>query len=222
MSKKNKNQQKNGQKKQQESTDDTGYEFSPPGIGKWVFATQPQDSDHCAEGQWSTDLYLSGDEAEEFKAKFVELIDARVEELNDQGKKARPNYEHTFLEDGTESSSFDPELGDVMFKFRQNVTIVPRDKKKNPFKAQFQVVDKNGNDWDPEKLIGNGSTIVCAYTKYVWGKGGEISCKLRFGGVQVIEHIPYEKPGNPRNAPFGNPAGAINFNAADDDEGWDE
>ena len=52
------------------------------------------------------------------------------------------------------------------------------------------VKDAEGNIWDPEVSIGNGSKVKVAYEVYEtkMGKG------TRLLGVQILEHVPYERP----------------------------
>ena len=68
------------------------------------------------------------------------------------------------------------------------------------------VFDKDGNYWDHNKLIGNGSTMRLSYTIYAWGAnsktGAGISLEVR--GAQVIDWLAApEKVQNTTATDFG-------------------
>jgi len=52
----------------------------------------------------------------------------------------------------------------------------------------FKVVDHHGKDWDPKKLIGNGSVLNVRYNVYPGRKGNKPVALA----IQIWEHIPYE------------------------------
>lgn len=62
--------------------------------------------------------------------------------------------------------------------------------KEDPIMGPPKVVDADGNEWDPEVLIGNGSDITVKLNVWI----GTKAKKVRWDGIRVDTLVEYTKP----------------------------
>lgn len=89
---------------------------------------------------------------------------------------------------------FDEELGDYV-----TIDLQEFDKKGRPNKP-IKVVDKDGNDWDADKWIGNLTTIKATVQldpyKFTAKDGEKVEgCRLVPTKIEIIDHVPYVASG---------------------------
>lgn len=105
-------------------------------------------------------------------------------------------------------ASWTPEGSDYI-KFKRMEFFIDRktgEKKRN---KPIEVIDAQGNPWDQEILIGNGSEINVRFRTY---EGFKKQTQAMIDGVQVVKHVPYE---NKESFPVYTKNEEIDFNATD-------
>lgn len=127
------------------------------------------------------------------KARWAKILGAPV---NGYKSKLEKNKEWTFdleIDEETQAVLTEQGFGDrlktkdgaVTFKFKRKAY-----KADGTASKPIKVVDAAGNDWDPEKLIGNGSILNVKYNVRAWQDGEGQSADVL--AVQVWEYVPYE------------------------------
>lgn len=85
-------------------------------------------------------------------------------------------------------ASWTPEGSDYI-KFKRMEFFIDRktgEKKRN---KPIEVIDAQGNPWDQETLIGNGSEINVRFRTY---EGFKKQTQAMIDGIQVVKHVSYE------------------------------
>jgi len=170
---------------------------SPKGKSLWAKLLVP-DTKFNAEGLYSVDLIVDGNDATNFKNKLETLRQAKfdevVEELKSKGKAA--DAKKVKLADLPCVEMFDDkgnETGELKFKFKMKAKITSKDGK--VFEQKPFVVDAKGKPCEVNPWNDSVIKVACEVVPYYTALQGA-SVSLRLKAVQIIELVSGGSNGN--------------------------
>jgi hypothetical protein len=156
---------------------------SPKGRARWPKLNEPERKFN-AKGEYTVELALEGEVAQEFKDQVDQLIEAEYVTLcKREGKKklkrANPPYKMVTDQNGEET-------GELAFKFKMKALVETRDGRS--WEQRPDLYDAKGKPMDEN--IGGGSIIRVSADAFGWytaSLGAGVS--LRLAAVQVIDLV---------------------------------
>lgn len=177
---------------------------SPIGTAVFPWITKA-DTRFNADGVYKTELSVPFEEAQSFIAKLEKVRDDFIATL-DPAKQAQYNAVNVYTEeysrpefpaDATDAekdairAAFTPEpTGNVLFKFKLNARVTPRDESKEPFAQQPIVVSaEDGAAVEGPVYMGSVIRIKGQIAPYTNAMSKMAGITLRMKAVQVIERV---------------------------------
>ncbi len=163
---------------------------TPAGIAVYPWLNKP-DTQFDADGVYKVDLKMPVEDGQELIAMIDKAIkeqfQAKLKEITKpKDKKAlctkHKPYEMVEDDDGNET-------GEVLFKFRMNAVVRPKDKE--PWEQRPKVFDASRKELKPSPRIFGGSTLKVAFqiNPYYAANDKSASVSLRLVAVQIIELV---------------------------------
>jgi hypothetical protein len=190
---------------------------SPAGEAGYLHIAKP-NTKFNADGEFSADLILEGDAAEQFKAELTAAAEAGRDEIVGKEKNpakakklAKYNLHVPFVEETDEEGE---ETGRTIFRFKNKAKGKKRDG--STFNVRIPIVDSKRKEIPDASKLGRGSVIKVAYAvvPFAMDATQKIGVTLRLQAVQVIQPKWFE--GGAANA-FSDEDGYVADNATDEE-----
>jgi len=162
--------------------------ITPAGIAKWCHVSVP-NTKHVAEGEYSVDLALEGEDAEKLKA----LLDEAAEQAKQDALKNNPKEKGLILKAEVTTgytAEIDGETGEptgrTLFRFKNKAKGMKKDK--TPFEVTIGIFDAKGKPMKGVK-VGFGSKMKVSFEIVpFWSKGlKKVGVSLRLKAVQILD-----------------------------------
>lgn len=162
------------------------YKQSPKGMAMHAYIHTPDAKFNPENPQFKTKLVVEGEDA----TKFREIIDAAVDHAYAEEMEKLPLAQRKLwgkaypYEDELDRDTGEP-TGRTIFKFKQNAFI--RRKGQDPKPVKILVVDSQNKRGDIPVFTGDIIRVGYTTRTSVLGTAKQISVRLDFGQIQVLE-----------------------------------
>lgn len=174
---------------------------TPLGIALWTCINKPSTK-FKPQGEYNLDVAFDAATAEPMQAAFKAAAEAAkkmyLDKETDPKKKAVLNKLELHVPGVEELGEDGNPTGRIVFKFKQDAIITPKDKSKQPFEIKIGIFDGKNAPIPSTVLVGKGTELKVAYEiiPFAMAATKKVGVKLRLKAVQIIKLVKYGGSGN--------------------------